>query len=150
MEAIGLAASVITLIGATSLTSSMLTRLWGLHGTPIYILTALNDLRDFQTALALVQSAFEELDGAIPDAVVVEVHKLLSHAADRIGAFNDFLKQEVLREYDLEASSMMPKIRKRAKFKEIIGQAQCQIATLQQELLSIKMSLSLALGVANL
>lgn len=81
---------------------------------------------------------------------MVEVHKLLSHAADRIEGFNEFLKQQVLRDCEPEARSMMIKMRKRAKFKEIIGQAQCQINTLQQELLSIKMSLSLALGVANM
>jgi hypothetical protein len=43
-----------------------------------------------------------------------------------------------------------PKLRRRAKLKEIVGQAQQQIDGLQQGLLSIKMNLVLVLSVAQL
>lgn len=42
MEAMGLVASVITLINAATFTGASLTRLMGLRGCPLYVISALN------------------------------------------------------------------------------------------------------------
>ena len=143
MEAVGVVASVITLIGATSLTSSMLTRLCGLRGTPLHVLTALNEVKDFQATLSLVRSALTELgDGE------TAVLTLLVRAKERLDTFNGYLQQEILDNDDRGTKAI--KLRKRAKFKEVMGQIQSEINALQQDLMSIKLSLVLALGVTNL
>jgi hypothetical protein len=107
-------------------------------------------LNDFQATLALVQFTFQELDEAVPNTVKIEIGKLLTRARDCLEAFNTFMKEKVLRETKDETYGASPKLRKRAKFKEVVGQAQCQVDAIQRELLSIKLSLALALGVATM
>lgn len=48
MEPISLAASIITLITATSAAASALTRLWGLRRDPEYLLPAINEVSKAQ------------------------------------------------------------------------------------------------------
>jgi hypothetical protein len=147
MEAVGFAASIITLISAASLTGSTLTRLWGLRGSPLYVVSALNEVTDFTATLNLVQSTLSVAE--VPEDVLAELERLLARAKDRLEAFDKYLKQKVLRE-DEEVHNMdQLKLRRRAKFKEVVGEAQQQINGLQQGLLSIKVNLTLALGVAQ-
>jgi|TARA_R110002003_G_scaffold3_22_gene116 hypothetical protein len=148
MEAVGLAASIITLIGAATLTSSSLTRLWALRGTPLYVVTALNEVNDFKATLILVQSALQT--GQASETVSLELSRLLDRAKERLEAFDQYLKDEVLKEEYGTHNVDHPKLRRRAKLKEIVGQAQQQIDGLQQGLLSIKMNLVLVLSVAQL
>jgi hypothetical protein len=147
MEAVGLAASVITLISAATLTGSTLTRLWGLRGSPLYVVSALNEVTDFTATLTLVQSTLSVAE--VPEDVHAQLESLLSRAKDRLEAFDRYLKENVLREDNGVNSTDRPKLRRRAKFKEIVGEAQQQINGLQQELLSTKVNLAIALGVAQ-
>jgi hypothetical protein len=147
MEAVGLAASIITLISAASLTSSTLTRLWGLRGSPLYVVSALNEVTDFTATLTLVQSTLSVAE--IPEDVLDELERQLYRAKDRLEAFDRYLKEKVLREDEGVYNMNQPKLRRRAKFKEIVGEAQQHINGLQQGILSIKSNLTLALGVAQ-
>jgi hypothetical protein len=148
MEVVGLTASIITLISAATLTSSTLTRLWGLRGSPLYVDSALNEVTDFTATLTLVQSALNVAE--VPEDVHDQLEGLLSRAKDRLEAFDRYLKEEVLREDNNGNSTDRPKLRRRAKFKQIVGEAQQQIDGLQQALLSTKANLTIALGVAQM
>lgn len=148
MEAVGLVASIITLVGAASLTGSSLTRLWGLRGSPLYIISALNEVNDFKATLSLIQSTLSVKQ--VPEDVVLELGQLLDRARIRLDEFDRYLKEKVLQESPGKCNLDRPKLRRRAKLKEILGEAQQQIDGLQQGLLSIKVSLALALGVAQL
>jgi len=148
MEAIGLVASIITLIGAATLTGSSLTRLWGLWGTPFYIVTALNEVNDFTATLTLLKSVLNM--GDVPDEVLTELARLLQRAADQLDSFDRYLGNEVLRDKYWTSDRNQPRLRRRAKWREVIGEAQQQIDGLQQGLLSIKVNIGLALNVAQL
>jgi hypothetical protein len=147
MEAVGLAASIITLISAASLTGSTLTRLWGLRGSPLYVVSALNEVTDFTATLTLVQSTLSV--AGVPDDVLNTIAKLLSQANERLEAFDRYLKEQVLCEDKGTCNTGQPKLRRRAKFKEVVGEAQQHFNSFHQGLLSIKVNLVLALGVAQ-
>jgi hypothetical protein len=148
MEAVGLTASIITLINAVTLTSSALTRLWGLRGCPLYVVLALNEVNDFNATLTLVQSALDV--GEVPDDVIIELERLIYRARQQLEGFDRYLKDHVLRKESGTFDIQAPKLKRRAKFMEIVGEAQHQIDGLQQGLLSIKVNLTLALGVGQL
>jgi hypothetical protein len=112
MEVVGLTASIITLISAATLTSSTLTRLWGLRGSPLYVDSALNEVTDFTATLTLVQSALNVAE--VPEDVHDQLEGLLSRAKDRLEAFDRYLKEEVLREDNNGNSTDRPKLRRRA------------------------------------
>jgi hypothetical protein len=82
MEAVGLVASIVTLISAATLIGSSLTRLWGLRGTPLYVAAALNEVNDFKATLTLVQSVLAVR--AIPPDVLFNLDKLLNQAKERL------------------------------------------------------------------
>lgn len=149
MEVVGLAASVSTLIGVATLTASSLARLWRLQGTPLYVVTALNEVNDFKATLVLVQTVFSRNE--VSGEVSAELERLLHRAQKELGHFDKYLHDNVLKEREgaLPAGNR-PKLRRRAKLKEVLGEAQQQIDGLQQGLLSIKVNLTLALGVAQL
>lgn len=145
MEAVGLAASVITLIGATTLASATITRAWGLRGCPQSVLTSLNEVEDFKGVLLAVRSALGDLDYDNE-----QIRRILTRAKTRLESFDTFLKEKVLRDEVRPNNDEGPRLRKRAKWKEVIGELQSEIDTLKQELSSIKQSLAITLAVANL
>jgi hypothetical protein len=102
---------------------------------------------DFTATLNLVQSTLSVAE--VPEDVLAELERLLARAKDRLEAFDKYLKQKVLREDEGVHNMDQLKLRRRAKFKEVVGEAQQQINGLQQGLLSIKVNLTLALGVAQ-
>ncbi|KAF2029829.1 hypothetical protein EK21DRAFT_112507 [Setomelanomma holmii] len=118
MKAVGFVASIITLIGAATLTSSTLTRLLGLKGSPLYVVNALNEVNDFNATLTLVQTALQIRE--VPHEVQEELGKLLARAQQQLEAFNQYLKAEVLREEHGSYDTSHLKLRRRAKLKEII------------------------------
>jgi hypothetical protein len=75
MEAVGLVASIITLINAATLTSASLTRLMGLRGCPLYVVSALNEVNDFQATLTLVKSVLDIQE--IPEDVLATIAKFI-------------------------------------------------------------------------
>jgi hypothetical protein len=145
MEAVGLAASLITLIGAASLASATITRAIGLRGCPQSVLTSRNEVEDFKGVLLIAQQALGDLDYDNE-----QIRRLLTRAQTRIEAFDTFLKEKVLRDDVRPHTDGALRLRKRAKWKEVIGELQSEIDTLKQELSSIKQSLNVALAAANL
>ena len=145
MEAVGLAASVITLIGAATLTGATITRAWGLLECPQSITTSLNEVEDFKGVLLLVHNALGDLDYDND-----QIRKLLDRAKMRLEAFDMYLNTEILCEKAQMQDGKRPKLKKRAQWKEVVGQLQHEIDTLKQELSSIKQSLMVALAAAQL
>jgi hypothetical protein len=141
-------ASIVTLLSATTLTASSLTRLWGLRGTPLHVAAALNELNDFKATLALVQSTLAIRD--IPPDVLAGLDRLLDQAEERLKEFDIYLKEYILRDENGTQDLKHLRLRRRARLKEFLGEAQQRINGLQQGLLSVRVSLVLALGVAQL
>lgn len=77
MEVLGLVTSIITLIGAASLTGSTIHRAWGLRGSPPYLITALNEVNDFKALLEFIMTALPGSDDGIEEHVKSEVERLL-------------------------------------------------------------------------
>lgn len=136
MEAVGLAASVITLISAAALTSSTLMRLRGLKGCPLYVLSALNEFNDFTATLILVQSVLGVEE--ITEKVLAELERLMGRAKYQLERLDTYLKQQVLREEPVGTNLNLAKLRRHARWKEVIGEAQHQMEGLQEALRSIK------------
>jgi hypothetical protein len=149
MEVVGLVASVITLIGAASLTSSTIHRAWGLRGSPPYLITALNEVNDFKALLEFIRAALSDTDD-IEEHVKSEIRRLLDRANERLHAFDEYLKTKVLRDGEKFDSNANPKLRKSAKLREVIGEGQIHVNVLQQELNSVKMNLMLAINISQL
>ncbi|KAH6629071.1 hypothetical protein C7974DRAFT_393786 [Boeremia exigua] len=143
MEVAGLTASIITLISATTLAGSAVIRVWGLRGLPLYIQAALNEINDFKATLMLVRDAHSSLKAVPSDSFDAEVVRLIARADERLTAFNTYMKEKVLRDGPTHTSEI--KLRRRAKLKEIFGEAQSELGVLQQELASIKLGLTTAL-----
>lgn len=108
MEAVGLTASIITLVSAAALTSSTLTRLWRLQGCPSYVVSALNETEDFRASLTLVSSVLDVEQ--VPEDVLVEVARLLARAKHLLQNFDVFLKDKVIQAHD-GSNSARPKLR---------------------------------------
>lgn len=145
MEAVGLAASIITLIGAASLASATISRAVGLRGCPQSICTSFNEVEDFKGVLLIAQNALGDLDYDNE-----QIRRLLARAQMRLEAFDIFLKEKVLRDDGGLHEDGSPRLRRRAKWKEVIGELQSEIDTIKQELASIKQSLILAMTAASL
>jgi N-glycosylase/DNA lyase len=60
------------------------------------------------------------------------------------------LKREVLRDGDGASKDVQLRLRRRTRLKEILGETQQEIFSLQKDLSSIKANLALVLGAANL
>jgi hypothetical protein len=148
MEVVGLVASISTLIRVAAATVSALTKLWRLRGTPLYVITALNEVNDFKATLVLVQTALNRSE--ISEEVCAELERLLLRAHEELHGFELFVKEKLLKEGERSDKYNRPKLRRRAQLKEFLGEAQQQIDGLQQGLLSIKVNLTLVLGVAQL
>jgi hypothetical protein len=148
MEAVGLVASIITLIGAASRTGSSLIRLWNLRGSPLYVTSALNEVNDFKATLCLVQTALSVQE--VPEDVLLGLGELLDRAKTRLNEFDRYLKEKLLQDGTVTCDLDRPRLRRRAKIREILSKAQQEIDGLQQGLLSIKFSLALALNVAQM
>jgi hypothetical protein len=86
MEAVGLVASIVTLIGTVTLTSATLRKLWALRGSPLYMVTALNEVSDFKITLNLVLSAIDTAQCL--DDIRSDLESLLNRARDRLARFN--------------------------------------------------------------
>jgi hypothetical protein len=148
MEVVGLVASISTLIRVTAATVSSLTKLWRLRGTPLYVITALNEVNDFKATLVLVQTALNRSE--ISEEVCAELERLLHRAHEELHGFEQYVKEKIVKEGERSDEYDRPKLRRRAQLKEFLGEAQQQIDGLQQGLLSIKVNLTLVLGVAQL
>jgi hypothetical protein len=149
MEVVGLVASVMTLIGAASLTSSTIHRAWGLRGSPPYLATALNEVNDFKALLEFIRVALTDTDD-LEEHAKSEIQRLLDRANEKLHAFNEYLKTKVLRDGEKFDSNAHPKLRKSAKLREVIGEGQVQVNALQQELNAVKMNLMLAINISQL
>jgi vacuolar-type H+-ATPase subunit H len=147
MEVVGLVASVITLIGAASLTSSTIHRAWGLRGSPPYLATALNEVNDFKALLEFIRAALTDTDD-LEEHAKSEIKRLLDRANEKLHVFDEYLKTKVLR--DGEKFDSNARLRKSAKLREVIGEGQVQVNALQQELNSVKMNLMLAINISQL
>jgi vacuolar-type H+-ATPase subunit H len=147
MEVVGLVASVMTLIGAASLTGSTIRRAWGLRGSPPYLITALNEVNDFKALLEFIRVALTDTDD-VEEHVKSEIKRLLDRANEKLHAFDEYLKKKVLR--DGEKFDSNARLRKSAKLREVIGEGQVQVNALQQELNSVKMNLMLAINISQL
>lgn len=150
MEVVGLVASIITLIGAASLTGSTIERAWGLRGCPIYLVTALNEVNDFKVLLEFISAALSDSGDNLEEHAKAEIGRLLNKASDRLHTFDEYLKAKVLRDGKSLGPNSNLKLRKGAKFREIIGEGQNQVQALQQDLNSVKINLMLAIGVTQL
>jgi hypothetical protein len=148
MEAVGLVASIVTLIGTVTLTSATLRKLWALRGSPLYMVTALNEVSDFKITLNLVLSAIDTAQCL--DDIRSDLESLLNRARDRLARFDQYLKREVLRDGDGASKDVQLRLRRRTRLKEILGETQQEIFSLQKDLSSIKANLALVLGAANL
>jgi hypothetical protein len=148
MEVVGLVASISTLIRVTAATVSSLTKLWRLRGTPLYVITALNEVNDFKATLVLVHTALNRSE--ISEEVCAELERLLRRAHEELYGFERYVKEKILKEGERSDENDRPKLRPRAHLREFLGEAQQQINGLQQGLLSIKVNLTLVLGVAQL
>jgi hypothetical protein len=102
MEVVGLTASIITLISAATLTGSTLTRLWGLRGSALYVVSALNEVTDFTATLTLVQSALSVAE--VPEDIHDQLESHLSRVKDRLEAFDRYLKEEVCEKTTMETA----------------------------------------------
>ena len=97
MEVVGLTASLITLVGATSLAGSTISRIWGLHETPpTYILVVLNELKYFKTTLSIVQNALQYVPATSPDPIDTEIVRYLARADTALNDFNNYLHRKVI------------------------------------------------------
>ncbi|KAI4639298.1 uncharacterized protein J4E78_010983 [Alternaria triticimaculans] len=153
MEAIGLVASIITLISAASHAASLLERVLGLRGIPLHVLGAINEVTDFKAVIALVKTAFEETQHQLPLEYEIEFNRLSDRAMGRIDAFTKHLRRNVLREREgAIGDHKVTELKRRVKWMEVLGrgQAQGQIDSFQQELASLKLSFVLAMSATNL
>ena len=150
MEVVGLVASVMTLIGAASLTGSTIQRAWGLRGSPMYLVSALNEVNDFKALLEFIRATLSTTNDSIEEHVKLEIERSLSKASERLHAFDEYLKTKILRDREQPDLNMKLKLRKGAKLREVIGEGQAQVDSLQQELSSVKMNLMLAIGISQL
>jgi len=153
MEAIGLVASIITLISAASNAALILERVLGLRGVSLYVLGALNEVTDFKATLTLVQTAVDETQQQLPQAYRAEYSRLLDRTMACMDAFTKYLRRNVLREREegVDAGKVI-ELKRRVKWMDVLGrgQAQCQIDAFQQELASLKLSFVLAMSATNL
>ncbi|KAI4616133.1 uncharacterized protein J4E87_008868 [Alternaria ethzedia] len=147
MEAIGLVASIITLISAASHATSVLERVLGLRGISLYVLGAINEVSDFKATLTLVQTTLEETQHQLPLDHRVEYTRLLDRAMGCMNAFTKYLQKHVLRDREQVACvGKAMELKRRMKWTEVLGggQTQCQINAFQQELASLKLSFVLS------
>jgi hypothetical protein len=98
--------------------------------------------------LALVQSTLAIRD--IPPDVLAGLDRLLDQAEERLKEFDIYLKKYILRDENGTQDMKHLRLRRRARLKEFLGEAQQRINGLQQGLLSVRVSLVLVLGVAQL
>ena len=153
MEAIGLVASIITLISAASHVASLLERVLGLRGIPLYVLGAINEVTDFKATLTLVQTAVDGTQHQLPQAYRAEYNRLLDRAMGCMDAFTKYLQRNILRErQEVAGAGKVIELKRRVKWMDVLGrgQAQCQIDAFQQELTSLKLNLVLAMSATNL
>jgi len=153
MEAIGLVASIITLISAASHAASLLERVLGLRGIPLYVLGAISEVTDFKAILTLVKTAFEETQHELPLEYRVEYNRISDRAMNCINAFTKHLRRNVLREREgAIGDHKVTELKRRVKWMEVLGrgQAQGQIDAFQRELASLKLSFVLAMSATNL
>ncbi|KAI4606977.1 hypothetical protein J4E83_009732 [Alternaria metachromatica] len=152
MEAIGLVASIITLISAASNAALILERVLGLRGVSLYVLGALNEVTDFKATLTLVQTAVDETQHQLPPAYRVEYNRLLDRAMGCMDAFTKYLRRSILREREeVDGAEKVIELKRRVKWMDVLGrgQAQCQIDAFQQELTSLKLNFVLAMSATN-
>jgi len=153
MEAIGLVASIITLVSAASHAASILERVLGLRGIFLYVLGAINEVTDFKATLVLLQTTLEETEHQLPLDHGVEYDRLFDRSTGCMNAFTKYLRKNVLREREkMACADKVMELKRRAKWMEVLGggQAQCQINAFQQELASLKLSFVLVMSVTNL
>ncbi|KAF2117146.1 hypothetical protein BDV96DRAFT_644579 [Lophiotrema nucula] len=144
MEPASLAASILTLISASSATASVVGRLLALRERPRYLDPALNEITDFTAMLAVVHRTLEPAGESLAEDVRVELQQLLDRAKQRIDAFKDFLERKLLK--GGQSKTTKPKLRPPAKFREILGQNKAEVDLFLQELASIKLNLGIVLN----
>ncbi|KAF2259503.1 hypothetical protein CC78DRAFT_620985 [Lojkania enalia] len=147
MDPVSLAASVVTLISATTVTASTLRGLWNLGSTPEYLVGALNEVTDFSAMLRLVHTALDAAENVLSEELKSEIERLVDRARGELEKFDRFLNERLLKR-GLENTDN-PRLRRRAKFREVIGDNQNKIESFRKELVSIKSGLGVVVGTIN-
>lgn len=143
-EIVGLAASIATLIEVAGKTGRTISRIRKLQASPPrYVLAAQNEIERFTAALDLVQDILNNGFTAPSDKAKAELARLHKQATIALQQFDEFLKKEVILEQ--ASSSNTLKLRRRAKVKDIFGEAQSEFLEFQQQLVSIKQNMQLVL-----
>ncbi|PSN75560.1 ankyrin, partial [Corynespora cassiicola Philippines] len=147
MEAVGLAASIVTLVSATSFAGAALQKLQRLRGTQVHLVAAINEMNDFRATLSFVHSAVDGHEDLLPESSRSELEALLERSEEDLKNFTHYLETELLR--DGKSDTTSPKLRSRAKFKELLGENQSRIDTFCRNFNSIKTALGVALGALS-
>ncbi|KAJ4988253.1 b-cell lymphoma 3-encoded protein [Stagonosporopsis vannaccii] len=143
-EVVGLVASIATLIEVAGKTGRTISRIRKLQASPPrYVLAAQNEIEHFTAALDLIQDILSNGIAAPPDKATAELARLHKQAMTALQELDAFLKEEVI--FDQANSSSTFKLRRRAKAKEIFGEAQPEFLDFQQQLMSIKQNMQLVL-----
>ncbi|KAF2870086.1 ankyrin repeat-containing domain protein [Massariosphaeria phaeospora] len=148
MEPVSLAASIITLVSATSATSTALARLWGARGVPDYVATALNEVTDFKAMLKVVHSVVNGVEESMSDDIKAELERLLGRAKTQLEVFATFLDEKVLKESGGE-NGPRTKLRRSAVIREAFGDLRDRINALREELVSIKIGMGVTISAMN-
>src|SRR5690242_10592211 len=143
-EVVGLLASIATLIEVAGKTGRTISRIRKLHASPPrYVLAAQNEIEHFTAALDLIQDILSNGVAAPPDKATAELVRLRKQAMTALQELDTFLKEEVILDHANGGSTL--KLRRRAKVKEIFGEAQSEFLDFQQQLMSIKQNMQLVL-----
>ncbi|KAH6629070.1 hypothetical protein C7974DRAFT_180390 [Boeremia exigua] len=143
-EVVGLIASIATLIEVAGKTGRTISRIRKLQSSPPrYILAAQNEIERFTAALDLIQDILNSRPTAPSDKVKLELTRLHKQAINALQEFDDFLKLKVI--HDTPDGDGTFKLRRRAKVKEVFGEAQSEFVDFHQQLVSIKQNMQLVL-----
>ena len=105
-------------------------------------------MTDFKATLRVVQAAVDGFEDDIPNHVKSELERLLGRAKDQLNDFNLFLTDQILKNGRIDENGR-PKLKRRAKIREILGENQTKVDSLRHALDSIKIGLGVILGAIN-
>lgn len=105
-------------------------------------------MTDFKAILRVVHTAVAGQEQHLPDHIKEEIDRLLRRAKDQLAAFNHFLTDQIVKDGKIDGNDI-PKLKRRAKFREILGENQSRVDTLRQALDSVKIGLGVSLAAIN-
>ncbi|ORX94879.1 hypothetical protein BCR34DRAFT_608123 [Clohesyomyces aquaticus] len=150
MDPVSLAASIITLAAAASNTGAALQRLWELKQASENLSVIINEVTEFELVLAFVLEAVTSLQSPEHDRATKTLQIFLDRAEVQIKDIKDFVQAQLactdVGKFDAHTK---PKMKKRGKLKEILGENQRKLEPLRQQLVSTKLGLLIALSAMN-